>query len=151
MTTIAYKKGIIAYDSRVTNENVIVDDDADKLIIRNDVGFFCTGATSDFEVLIQSYLAGKYVGNGEKVEAALLVLDDCRLFTCAVHEGEFWRSPVRLTNCIAIGSGRDFALAFMDTGMSAKDAVLATMKRDSATGGTIRTHPLSVPPGSCDV
>jgi len=151
MTTIAYKNGIVAYDSRRTQDNVIIDDDADKLIVRNDVGFFCAGATSDFEILIQSYLAGKYVGKGEKVEATLLVLDDCRLFTCAVHDKEFWKAPVRLTNCIALGSGRDFALAFMDTGMSAKDAVLATMKRDANTGGTIRTYPINIPPGNYDV
>lgn len=40
---------------------------------------------------------------------------------------------------MAIGSGKNFALAFMDTGMSAEEAVRATCKRDIYTGGTIRT------------
>lgn len=39
----------------------------------------------------------------------------------------------------AIGSGRDFALAAMDMGASAKEAVEAAAKRDVYTGGTIRT------------
>lgn len=39
----------------------------------------------------------------------------------------------------AIGSGRDFALAAMDMGATAKEAVEMAAKRDVYTGGTIRT------------
>ena len=37
MTTIAYKDGVIAYDSRVTRGDLITDDDCDKCIERDGV------------------------------------------------------------------------------------------------------------------
>ena len=45
MTTIAYKDGVIAGDSRVTAENFIVDDEYDKHVIVGDIHFFCSGST----------------------------------------------------------------------------------------------------------
>ena len=42
-----------------------------------------------------------------------------------------------------MGSGCEFAFAFMDTGMSAKEAIIATAKRDTNTGGTV--HEFNIP------
>ena len=46
MTTIAYKSGIIAYDSRFTCGDIIEDDDVDKRIDRDGKTFFLSGNLS---------------------------------------------------------------------------------------------------------
>jgi len=140
MTTIAYKKGFIACDSRITKDNFIVDDSYEKLITKNGVAFFVCGSTSDSGALIDAYLLGKYDGNSENIDAVALVIDKGLLYTCAIHNKEFWRSPTRYDNPIALGSGRDFAIAFMDSGMSAEEAVKAACKRDCLSGGEIRVY-----------
>ncbi|MNJ79145.1 hypothetical protein D3C77_770710 [compost metagenome] len=50
-----------------------------------------------------------------------------------------WRQELDPANPDAIGSGAPYALAAMDMGASAEDAVRAAMKRDIYTGGKIRT------------
>lgn len=52
MTTIAYKDGVIAYDSRCTRATIITDDDCKKLDMVEGVHFLCSGATCDFDALI---------------------------------------------------------------------------------------------------
>ena len=143
MTTIAYKDGIIAYDSRFTCNNVIVDDNGDKKIEADGKVFILTGAQSDFIYLIDSYLHDKLI---RKVRDPIraLVVDNGKLYSSAIssHDG-FWRCEESLSNHVAIGSGCDFALAFMDTGMTAEEAVRDTCKRDIYTGGTIRTFKIN--------
>lgn len=47
MTTIAYKDGVIAYDSQITRGNTITYDDYEKCVERNGVRLICSGAVSD--------------------------------------------------------------------------------------------------------
>ena len=117
--------------------DIIEDDDADKRIDRDGKTFFLSGSCSDWEYLIDSYINGKAVK--DKIDAKCLVVDSGNLYSAAVSDGELWKCIERAGNPIAIGSGKNFALAFMDTGMTAEEAVRATCKRDIYTGGTIRT------------
>ena len=50
-----------------------------------------------------------------------------------------WKTRLSLSNPDAIGSGSPFALTAMDMGASAEEAVTMAAKRDSCTGGKIRT------------
>lgn len=50
-----------------------------------------------------------------------------------------WKQDLDLANPDAIGSGYAYAIAAMDMGASAEDAVRAAMKRDIYTGGAVRT------------
>ena len=50
-----------------------------------------------------------------------------------------WKQELDPANPDAIGSGSAYALAAMDMGASAEDAVRAAMKRDIYTGGRVRT------------
>lgn len=59
MTTIAYKDGVIAYDSRCTRGTTILDDDANKLYAVKGVSFLCTGANCDFPALIDAFFGGE--------------------------------------------------------------------------------------------
>lgn len=55
MTTIAYKDGVIAYDSRVTRSGTIVSDNAPKCQVVDGVSFFLSGAVCDEKALIAAY------------------------------------------------------------------------------------------------
>lgn len=139
MTTIAYKDGVIAYDSRFTCHDFIVNDDADKMISADGRMFFLCGAVSDYIYLIDSYLNDRLTRKVVETVRALVV-EDGKLYATAVSPRDgFWKCEEPFDNPIAIGSGERFALAFMDTGMTAEEAVRATCKRDIYTGGTIRT------------
>lgn len=138
MTTIAYKDGVIAYDSRVTRGYLIDHDDFEKLIHRQGHQFLLTGSGCDFPALIDEFLGVK-VGD-KPLDANGLVVTNGRL--CQIGrdaESGFWMDDIWAERSFAIGSGRDFALAAMDMGTTAKEAVEIAAKRDVYTGGTIRT------------
>ncbi|WDG77350.1 proteasome subunit beta [Pseudomonas chlororaphis] len=138
MTTIAYKDGVIAYDSRVTRGSLIDHDDYEKLIHRNGHQFLFAGCGADFPALMDEFFGVK--ASDKPLDANGLVVTNGRL--CQIGrdaESGFWLDEVWMERSFAIGSGRDFALAAMDMGATAKEAVEAAAKRDAYTGGTIRT------------
>lgn len=144
MTTIAYKDGVIAYDSRATRGSVITDDDCEKLQEVKGVHFLCTGATCDFDALIAAYF-----GNAAPapIEASGYAVDGGALWliSCDDKTG-FWKSRIRLDRVDAIGSGSEFALTAMDMGATAAEAVEMAKKRDTNTGGLVRTFTFSPEP-----
>lgn len=144
MTTIAYKDGVIAYDSRICADITIVDDDFNKCVEFDDLIFVFAGCPSDFDKFIQYFRAGKNLFG----DAAIDVPDICcfvverstaTLYKSSIStEGKFWKEELRKDFWYAIGSGGDHALTAMDMGASSEEAVKITMKRDSRSGGTIR-------------
>lgn len=142
MTTIAYKDGIIAYDGRITRGNQITYDDFDKCLDRDGVKFVCSGSTADFEGLISAYFGGE-VSN---CSAVALIVADGGVWHSAVDESTgFWKAALILDKPYALGSGSEHALTAMDMGASAYQAVEMAMKRDSCTGGKIRTLTVTKP------
>lgn len=139
MTTIAYKDGIVAYDTRITVNNTIIDDDYEKMHEVNNIKFFLTGTVSDFEFMMDSYFKKEGVKND--IDAAAIVIDGDDLYHASIDDdGNFWRFKINKKKHYAIGSGREFALAFMDTGMDSHDAIRATMGRDCYTGGIVKIY-----------
>jgi ATP-dependent protease HslVU (ClpYQ) peptidase subunit len=137
MTTIAYKDGVIAYDSQVTRGDIITDDAYEKCIELKGVKFFCAGALSDHQRLVDLYFGAKSEGN---IDASALVFDGVSLMMVAVDDSTgLWKSPILLDRIYAIGSGSPFAFAAMDMGASAYQAIEMAAKRDTNTGGMIRT------------
>ena len=137
MTTIAYKDGVIAYDSRQTRNGAIVSDDAPKCQVVDEVSFFLSGAVCDEKALIAAYFG---TPSSVPVECSGYVVDGGNLMMVG-HDDKtgIWKQELDLSNPDAIGSGAAYALAAMDMGASAEDAVRAAMKRDIYTGGKIRT------------
>lgn len=137
MTTIAYKDGVIAYDSRQTRSGTIVSDDCQKLTVVDGVSFFLSGAVCDEKALIAAYFG---TPSPVPVECSGYAVDGGRLLMVG-HDDKtgIWRQDLDPDNPDAIGSGSPYALAAMDMGASAEEAVRAAMKRDIYTGGTIRT------------
>lgn len=137
MTTIAYKDGVIAYDGRQTRNDRIVSDSAPKCKVVDGVSFFLSGAVCDEKALIAAYFGTL---SPVPVECSGYVVDGGKLMMVG-HDDKtgIWKQELAPSNPDAIGSGAPYALAAMDMGASAEDAVLAAMKRDIYTGGLIRT------------
>ena len=141
MTTIAYKDGVIAYDSRQTRNDRIVSDNAPKCQVVSGVSFFLSGAVCDEKALIAAYFG---TPSAVPVECSGYVVDGGNLMMVG-HDDKtgIWKQELELTNPDAIGSGAAYALAAMDMGASAEGAVRAAMKRDIYTGGEIRLFRLT--------
>lgn len=137
MTTIAYKDGVIAYDPRQTRGGAIVSDDCLKCEIVSGVSFFLSGCVCDEQALIAAYFG---TPSKDPVECSGFVADNGKLMMVG-HDDKtgIWKQPLDPANADAIGSGSANALAAMDMGASADEAVRAAMKRDIYTGGTART------------
>ena len=138
MSTIAVKEGVIAYDSRVTSNGVIMDDDFNKMVIVDNVKFFTTGSTPDIHKFTQVYL-GKETCKSNDVSA--FVIEKDKFYMAGVKDdGSIWKAPLKKGGVYSLGSGADFALAAMDMGASAAEAVLAAIKRDIYSGGNVNKY-----------
>lgn len=141
MTTIAYKDGVIAYDSRITSGSSIMYDDYEKCVEHNDARFVIAGHTSDY-----SKLTGAYFGEAATdINASAIVVEDGKLWVIG-HDDDsgVWKSIIPADKAYAIGSGSNHALTAMDMGATAYQAIEMAMKRDSCTGGKIRTLTVKV-------
>ncbi|MBB1614517.1 proteasome subunit beta [Pseudomonas sp. UMC65] len=143
MTTIAYKDGVIACDSRQTRADAIVSDDCLKCQVVDGVSFFLAGAVCDEKALIAAYFG---TPSSAPVECSGYVVDDGKLLMVG-HDDRtgIWKQELDPLNPDAIGSGSAYALAAMDMGASAEEAVRAAMRRDIYTGGKIRTFTVTKP------
>lgn len=140
MTTIAYnhKDKQIAWDSRSTNNGIIVEDTRQKMKIINGVRFWFTGTISDQRAFINMYFGEK---RGEFAPECNAYVYDNELFYCGVtDQGELWREPVDCNH--ASGSGGHFAMSGMVTGMSAPESVTHAKKLDIYSGGRVRVWKL---------
>lgn len=136
MTTIAYKDGIIAYDGRCTAGGTIIYDDYEKMRERDGAFFFGAGGMSEINDLIKAYHGEEITGD---CGAAAIVCKDGVLSLITYDDGKVVESPVRPDKPYAIGSGRDHAYTALDMGASAYQAVEMAARRDTGTGGKIRT------------
>lgn len=141
MTTIAYKNGVIAYDSRTTAGSIITNDNADKRIERNGDNFFMCGKLADYEAF---FAAMDGVKQDSVPEVSCLAVIGGKVYVCSCDESSgFWKSPIDMNFSYAIGSGSEFAWGAMDCGATAEQAVRVAMKRDSGSGGTVRTFEIN--------
>lgn len=140
MTTIAYKDGVIACDSRVSSHGTIQYDDFDKSKCVDGVKFFFSGSLCDTDSLIKCWFGGASV---KELDAWALVFDGCSLWLATHTEKDgLCKTPLMLDRPYAIGSGSTHAFTAMDMGATAEEAVHLSAKRDTATGGTVKVHVL---------
>ncbi|MBX9638060.1 MAG: hypothetical protein K2Q45_10990 [Nitrosomonas sp.] len=137
MTTIAYRDGVIAYDSRVTCRDVAVYKNYDKSRFVDGVRFFITGNICDYDTLINDWFSSKHKGAGC---GALVVDEKGDIFEVGYNNGKMWKEKLLKDQHVAIGSGWQFALMAMDLGLSAEDAVKKASERCIYTGGEVRVY-----------
>jgi hypothetical protein len=144
MTTIVYYNNQISYDSRVTGGHIIHDDNCEKRITHKGVEFFIAGACGLDQLFIDAYHKGDWATDSElDYDSQAIVYDKGKIFTVLFDGINILAQDERLGNYFAIGSGACYALAAIDQGAkTAALAVAGAMKRDTRTGGKIRTFNL---------
>jgi 20S proteasome alpha/beta subunit len=137
MTTMVYshKEKVIAVDGRCTKGLDIMTDNFNKVMTNCDgLKFVVAGKVSDLEALVESYPFG-YEGMKD-LEAVAMVVDNGMVFECSVHDGSYNITPLDYDT--ANGSGSPYAIAALDFGKTAKEAIKYAMTRDAGTGGKIQ-------------
>lgn len=136
MTTIAYDGKAIAFDSRITCCDMIHHDEAVK-VYQSDAGLMVLCGNWD-----ESYrFASEFLADDDAPEEVEDISGFCvdgsgSVFRVFVAEDKFRLRPARRS--WADGSGMCWAIAAMDHGKSAAEAVRYAATRDTNTGGVIR-------------
>lgn len=138
MTTIAYHHGDrqIATDSRITCSGNISSDKFNKSIKNKDGIWFFSGDVSDYGDL----LGLKHNDEISPIPSCCAYLiKNKKVYLVSVNSHGYCQYTFLDYND-TLGSGGDFALAAMDHGKSAKEAVKYAMTRDVYTGGRVRVY-----------
>jgi ATP-dependent protease HslVU (ClpYQ) peptidase subunit len=137
MTTIVYSKeeNVIVCDGRCLKGHSIMSDKSVKVYHKDGVTFVGAGSIADIRMLVETYPYG-FEGMTD-LEACVFATYEGRVFECCIIEGDY--NIVELDCSSTLGSGGQFALAALDFGFTAKQAIKYAMTRDCATGGKIQT------------
>lgn len=134
MTTIAYRDGIMAGDSRATQGGTVMTNTQKKVFRTKDGCLFgYAGDREQGERLKQAIKAGKAAPKLDNINALLVTPDGKMRF----YEGQVWvemKDPYTAT-----GSGAPHALTAMDCGLGAVDAVRKACLRDPNSGGKVQS------------
>lgn len=146
MTTIVYdhKARQVAVDSRATSGGIIVDDESQKWRLTESGELWLTcGAICDEELLIECFKEGDKKLNVAVVPdaSAFTVRDGCVLMRGVTSDGEAWTQKLTSNRCL--GSGSSFALAALDFGKTAAEAVEYAITRDCYSGGKVHVYDIA--------
>lgn len=139
MTTVAYKAGVLASDTRATSNGSVINPGHHPKTFRLPDGSMLgvAGDVSQCQQLINAMMRQSRPPELNECEAVLVLTDG------SVHsyEGSVW-TPVEGTDFYAIGSGWIPACVAMRLGASAEHAVRIAMEFDACSGGEVRTMKL---------
>ena len=144
MTTCAYdkKNKLIAIDSRMTANGSICTD-KDQKWIKTPSGdiYFTIGSSSDAQYLL-SLIENGYDENEvyKSMDCILVKAGDPVIEFFSNEDGYIIKQIADEADYPTYGSGRRLALAAMDMGKTAKQAVEYAMTRDIYTGGKVRVY-----------
>ena len=139
MTTIAYKDGVVAWDSLSCAGELITNIERDVKHFEHDgAEFWCAGAPSEFDALREAHCLGNLARFDLDISTYAITWDGEKLYITCVSEGVVVFDPISPCESIAIGSGSKYAIGAMDCGKTAQEAVQIAARRDTGTGGTIR-------------
>ena len=145
MTTIAIKDGVMACDSRETQNNMIVSDKTWKIALANDAYYGFCGTSHHIEVVITAIRSSRDLEElSPDVEMEFLYMPktgDSKLVTL----GSGHLSYETLTGPYAIGSGMPYAMVAMSCGKSAVEAVKEAIKWDCFSGGKVKSYSFNKP------
>ena len=142
MTTIVYdhNRGEVAIDSRLTMNSTIITDSADKTISGDNYVYFFTGDLPDFELL-------STLEHNQKVDVipccSAILIKGKKVYSVIVNSEGFC-AFCELKFNYAMGTGEDFALAALDYGATAKEAIEYASTKDIYTGGKVVVKTLNL-------
>ncbi len=140
MTTVAYKNGVLAFDSKVSSSGVHVGwmvkgRKTSKYLIAG------CGACEDLQAFIDWMVSGgaqedkKKYGLDREVDLAAIVIN--KKGKVLHYESRLYPYEIN-SELHAVGSGADIAIGAMAFGATSSQAVKIASKFDVATGGTIK-------------
>lgn len=138
MTTIVYdhKARQIAVDGRTTAGGLICTEKAEKWIRDGNDWWFLCGSVCDRERMIEYIKDGNMEPPRWKIECSGFLVSKGKVYQCLVtDDGEPCKSEIHYSD--SMGSGSQFALAAIDHGKTAKQAIKYAMTRDNGTGGKV--------------
>jgi len=141
MTTIVMDKdGLIAYDSRVTADNYICTDSANKRVRAHGVNYFFCGREADETKLVQAFERGGEDDYPDHVNVSAIIVQGNKIYTAGINSSEgYYCQAEKIGDIIIAGSGGDYAAGALHAGCDAKEAVKIAIKCDSNSGGRVRT------------
>ena len=140
MTTIAYKDGILASDSRETSYKSQIDTNHCRKIWRLKDGSLlgCAGDSGSSRILLE------FMKQNVKTKPKNLPRNYFKnlyaIFITPLGAQWFYEKGIwmEFNYPYAIGSGQAYAQAVMDAGLSAPEAVKIAIKRDCFSGGRVQ-------------
>lgn len=135
MTTIAYRNGILASESRLTEKSFVWTDRCKKIWRLPDGSLFgASGENDGGELLLRAMRDGKEKMPELSHTKGLHIKKDGSIW---IFEGEIWVEwPEEFA---AIGSGKRYAMAAMKAGADAPTAVRIAKEMDVYSGGEVQS------------
>jgi len=144
MTTIVYdhKNKQIACDSRSTIGGTIIDSEAIKYKLVGDKLWFISGRPGDADTFIQQYNPLHSANENMDVSGMFVILEgDCAGGVyMAYKDSDNTYAECMVNHNYAQGSGDQWALAALDFGYSAREAVEYAMTKDVYSGGKVHVY-----------
>ena len=145
MTTIVYdhKNKLIACDSLITKSSGVISSDVyEKFRYIGAELFFIAGMLCDFDLFIE-FKNGRTDTNKGIPEISAFKFFCNSVYECNVNcQGYYEELKVEFN--ASIGSGSSFALAALDFGKSAAEAVEYAATKDCFTGGLVRVFDVKI-------
>lgn len=135
MTTVVFRDGVLASDSRVTVNDMVSTDKQTKVHrLRDGRLYGWAGSVEDAERLRISLRKGEAPPRLDNISALLIDGDG----VIHLYEGNIWIEQ-KGEPYYAVGSGAPYALGAMDAGADAIAAAKIAIKRDVNSGGKVRS------------
>lgn len=144
MTTIVYdhKNQQIACDSRMTIGSMIIDDKSVKYKDTGSKIWFICGSPGDADTFIHHYDPLSDANPNLNVDTIFLIKDgECAggVYRAIKNELDVYKECI-IDHDYATGSGEQWAIAALDHGKTAKEAVKYAITRDCYSGGKVHVY-----------
>lgn len=144
MTTIVYdhKNKQIACDSLLTMDGIVIDSEAIKYKTKDGKLWFIAGSPGDADTFIQHYEPLTGANKNLNVDTIFVIKEgECKdgVYMAIHDEGNIYKECVLDYN-YATGSGFKWALAALDHGKTAKQAIEYAITKCIYTGGKVHVY-----------
>ena len=138
MTTIVYdhKNKQIACDSRATAMGMIKTDNVIKFLKKGDIMWFFCGNLGETNLLVNTFK--ELTTAPDNIDVSAYFVDNGAVYTASSDNGVYRSSLIEYND--SAGSGNEFAIAALDMGRSAKEAVEYAMTKDFYSGGKVHVY-----------
>ncbi len=145
MTTLVYsrKENVIAIDSRLTAGGIIQSDNFKKWVATESGLYFMVGCVSDVEHMLDFIDSEEMLWDKDFDLEVNIVSSTCEPLVFGIEAGVMFSEKLSMCEYKTFGSGAQFALAALDMGKTAKQAVEYAMTRDIYTGGKVVQYDLT--------